>query len=670
MSGSTWRQTVAVTLLNLRNLPQRLDSSLVAVIGIAGVVAVLVALLSISEGFRATVAQKGRDDVVIVIRGGSGDELSSGLGKDQVQVVTDAPGIQRDDAGALASPELYTILDLPTRKEGAAGPPSNVPFRGITANAPKIRREFRIVEGRMLTPGKDEVIVGRAAAGQFYGLEVGKQITSGSRRWEVVGIFTDDGGVSESEVWADLIVLQGAYRRGTTVQSVRAKLDNPLSLGTLKRSLAADPRVNVTVRTEQEFLAEQSRILVGIISVLGTAIALLMGAGAVFAAVNTMYSAVSARTREIATLRAIGFGGTPVLISVLIEALALGLLGGVLGGAAAYFAFNGYQASTLNFATFSQVSFAFRVTPGLLITGVIYALLLGLAGGLLPGWRAARLPVTEGLRALGVLLATGLALWSAPLVTGGGRAMAADESLPSIEAAAEFAAYTLDANALERLAVDTAPIARGTAAERYTHALVQWRRVQVASTLGGLDGEAGAASGKPRREAALAVARKAGKACLEAADRAVDAAAVKIEADALGAACAVWAARAEALRAPSALLSRRRWSKDGQALAPANPRLQLAEAWSDLLLPTALAADRTRGCNAVRALAPKFAGLTATTVGGPRWGEVDVWFEAGRCAAEQGDLLAARQAYEQVLLLVPEHVLAGQALKGLTGQVR
>ena len=326
-----------------------------------------------------------------------------------------------------------------------------------------------------------------------------------------------------------------------------------------------------------------------------------MGFGAVFGALNTMYSAVSARTREIATLRALGFRSAPVLISVLVESLALAW-SAACSAARRLLRLRRLPGRTLNLQTFTQVSFTFAVTPELLGLGRHLRLIMGLIGGLFPAVRAARLPVTEGLRALGVLLATGLALWSAPLVTGGGRALAADESLPSIEAAAEFAAYTLDANALERLAVDTAPIARGTAAERYTHALVQWRRAQVAATLGGLDGEAGAATGKPRREAALAVARKAGKACLEAADRAVDAAAVKVEADALGAACAVWAARAEVLRAPAALLSRRRWSKEGLAQAPANPRLQLAEAWSDLLLPAALAADRARGCTAVRTL--------------------------------------------------------------------
>jgi putative ABC transport system permease protein len=222
----------------------------------------------------------------------------------------------------------------------------------------------------------------------------------GSQTWKVVGVFEAGGSVSESEVWTDLTVLQGVYRRGNSVQIVRVRLESPASLGVLERWLDADPRIDATVRTERDFYADQSRILIAMIRYVGTTIALLMGIGAVFAALNTMYSAVSTRTREIATLRALGFGAAPVVVSVLLEAMVLGLLGGVAGGALVYAALNGYQASTLNFASFSQVTFAFTVTPGLLVTGLGYSLILGLVGGLLPALRAARLPVTEGLREL------------------------------------------------------------------------------------------------------------------------------------------------------------------------------------------------------------------------------------------------------------------------------
>jgi putative ABC transport system permease protein len=257
-----------------------------------------------------------------------------------------------------------------------------------------------MVAGRMFEPGKDEVIVGRGAFAQFGNVDLGREVKWGSHLWRVVGVFEAGGSISESEVWTDLSVLQGVYRRGNSVQVVRARLTSPAALATVKRSLEDDPRVNVSVRSEREFYADQSRILITLIRYVGTTIAVLMGIGAVFAALNTMYSAVSSRTREIATLRALGFGSTPVVASVLLEAVVLGLLGGIVGGALVYFGLNGYQASTLNWASFSQITFAFTVTPQLLVTGLAYSLILGLAGGLLPGLRAARLPVTVGLREL------------------------------------------------------------------------------------------------------------------------------------------------------------------------------------------------------------------------------------------------------------------------------
>jgi putative ABC transport system permease protein len=390
-------QLAAVTAMNLRNLPARLGTSLVAVIGIGGVVAVLVSLLAMGEGFRAALDLSGRDDVVLVLRGGSADELSSFLTREQVSVVTAAPGILRDARGPVASPEFYTIVDLPMRSTGTA---ANVPFRGVTARGPGVRQGFRIVAGRLFQPGRNEVIVGRGALAQFGNVELGREVVWGSQSWRVVGVFEAGGSVSESEVWTDLTFLQGVYRRGNTVQVVRARLASEASLDALRDALKDDPRVNVTVRTEREFYADQSKVLITLVRYVGGAIAVLMGIGAVFAALNTMYSAVSSRTREIATLRALGFGASPVVASVLIEAVTLGLLGGIAGGALVYLALNGYQASTLNWSSFSQITFAFTVTRDLLLTGLVYALLLGLAGGLLPALRAARMPVTAGLREL------------------------------------------------------------------------------------------------------------------------------------------------------------------------------------------------------------------------------------------------------------------------------
>lgn len=391
------RQMAAVTAMNLRSLPDRMGTATVAVVGIGGVVAVLVAALSITEGFRAAMALSGREDVGIVLRGGSADELSSGLALEAVKHVMDAPGIVQGEDGPLASPELYVIVDVPMKSTGTK---ANVPLRGVGPNAFAIRRAFRIIEGRPFRRGMSEVIVGRGAAAQFAGLAVGDVVRFGRTPWTVTGVFEDGGSVSESEIWTDATVLQGAYNRGNSYQSVRVRLPGPGRTAALERHLEADPRFVMTVRTERKFLESQSSVLITSVRTIGILIAVAMGVGAVFAALNTMYAAVASRTREIATLRALGFGAAPVVASVLAEALLLGLVGGVLGGAVAYLAFNGFQASTLNFQSFSQITFAFTVTPALLATGLAYALVLSLAGGLLPGIRAARLPVTQGLREL------------------------------------------------------------------------------------------------------------------------------------------------------------------------------------------------------------------------------------------------------------------------------
>jgi putative ABC transport system permease protein len=395
--GSAYNQFVTVTAMNLRNLPARIGTSLVAIIGIGGVVAVLVSLLSMGEGFRAALDLSGRDNVAMILRGGSADELSSSFTREEYNVVVLAPGIVRDARGPVVSGELYTIVDLPMRSTGTS---ANVPFRGVGERAAELREGFRIVAGRMFQPGQNEVIVGRGVFAQFGNVDLGREVHWGSQTWRVVGVFEAGGSVSESEVWTDLVVLRGVYRRGNTVQIVRAQLVSPAALQTVKAALEHDPRINVSVRSERAFYADQSRILLALIKYVGTTIGILMGIGAVFAALNTMYSAVSSRTREIATLRALGFGAAPVVTSVLLESAILGMLGGVVGGVLVYFGLNGYQASTLNWSSFSQLTFAFTVTPGLLLTGLWYSLLLGLVGGLLPGLRAARLPVTAGLREL------------------------------------------------------------------------------------------------------------------------------------------------------------------------------------------------------------------------------------------------------------------------------
>jgi putative ABC transport system permease protein len=391
-------QTLAVTALNIRTIPQRLASSGVAIIGIAGVVVVFVSVLSIAAGFSAAMRESGSPDRALVMRSGADSEMTSGFGGPDVEIMKQAPGIRRTEQGPMASAELYVIIDLPKKATPEAS--ANVPMRGIEPLGMAIREEASIVEGRMFEFGTTEVVVGRGASGQFVNLSLGDTIVSGQNRWQVVGIFEADGGVAETEIWTDARVLQGIYRRGNTYQSMLARLDTEDSLDGLRDWLTTNPNLNVAVRRENEYYAGQSQNLTMLIQGIGVGIAALMGMGAIFGAILTMYTAVAKRSREIATLRALGFNAGSVIFSVLSESLAIGVIGGVIGGAAAYLAFNGYQTSTMNFQTFSQVAFAFRVTPALLGTGLVYALIMGLIGGILPAVRAARLPIAQALREL------------------------------------------------------------------------------------------------------------------------------------------------------------------------------------------------------------------------------------------------------------------------------
>jgi putative ABC transport system permease protein len=292
---------------------------------------------------------------------------------------------------------MFVIVDLPFRSTGTE---ANVPLRGVQPSAFEVRDGIEIVEGRLFEPGRNELIAGVGAAREFAGVDLGNRLRWDDVDWEIVGIFRANGGLSESELWCDVKVLQPAYRRGTLFQAVYAQLESPDRFDDFRDALTSDPRLRVKVIRENEYYASQSELLHAIVTGLGSLVAALMGIGAVFGAVNTMYSAVASRTREIATLRALGFGGAPVVISVMVESLLLALAGGLVGGLAAYVAFNGYQASTLNFQSFSQVAFSFRVTPGLMIAGIAVSLLLGLLGGIFPAVRAARIPVATALRQL------------------------------------------------------------------------------------------------------------------------------------------------------------------------------------------------------------------------------------------------------------------------------
>ena len=400
-------QIVAVTGMNLRNIPQRWSSSLVAVLGIGGVTLVLIALLSIAAGFQAALEGSGSEDVAIIMRAGSTNELSGGFGTDTVTVVEDAPGIKKAVAGKnvdpalvgkpILSPELYVLVDGKMKGKDAS---TNLPLRGVSPMAPLVRKSFELVEGRMFKEGTNEVIVGDGVVKSYDGLDVGKTVRWGGGNWTVVGRFTDKQGIAESEVWGDTRVVQQAWRRGNSFQSIRVKLQSAAALKTLKDALTKDPRVRVDVKSEREFYVDQQKLMSTIINYVGWTLAVMMGVAALFAALNTLYNAVASRVREIATLRALGFGGFPVVVSVLVEAMILGAIGGLIGGVLALLFLNGMHSSTMNWASFSQMTFAFTVTPQLMVTGIIYGLILCFIAGILPGIRAARLPITSGLREL------------------------------------------------------------------------------------------------------------------------------------------------------------------------------------------------------------------------------------------------------------------------------
>ena len=392
------RQALAVTAVSIRTIPQRLSSSLVAVVGITGVVVVFVAVLSIGEGFKAAMTNAGRSDRAIIMRSGADSEMSSGLAGEHVNIIKTAPGIlQGTNATPLASSEMFVVIDVNRKATSTA---ANVPLRGVDATVLEVRPEVKIVEGKMFSFGTNEVIVGRAANRQFSKLNVGDLLHSGEISWQIVGVFEAKGSVAETEIWCDVKILQSNYRRGNSYQSVLVRLDSAASFDPFKDWLTSNPQIDVQVRRESEYLESQSRALTTLVRILGSIIAILMGIGAVFGAVLTMYAAVVTRTREIATLRALGFGSMPVLLSVMGESIFLALCGGVIGGALAFLIFNGYQTSTMNWQTFSQVAFAFAVTPSLLVQGILYSLAMGLIGGIFPAFRAARLPISQALREL------------------------------------------------------------------------------------------------------------------------------------------------------------------------------------------------------------------------------------------------------------------------------
>ena len=390
------RQVLSVTNMNLRSILERSGSSLVIIVGIAGSVAVMVSLLAMAEGLSSTISSTGEEDRVIILRDGSNSELSSGVAMTEIDTVSSSPGIKSMDGEPMIAGELFAIIDL--KKKGAEST-SNLPIRGVQPASFKIRPEVEIIEGRNFTTGTAEIIVGKGANNQYEGLELGDQIKVRDSFATVVGIFSSNGNVHESEIWADLAAAQGIFRRGASASSMILKLNSPDSFDEVGLFVESYPNLELKVQSESDFYENQSSGA-DLIKIFGQVVGYIMAIGAVFAALNTMYSAVSTRLVEIGTLRALGFKGTTVLLALMIEALLLAMIGGLSGAAVAYVLFNGYTVSTLAGGSFSQTAFAFAVTADVVQQGLTLALFVGLIGGLFPAWNAARRDITEALRSI------------------------------------------------------------------------------------------------------------------------------------------------------------------------------------------------------------------------------------------------------------------------------
>lgn len=395
ISTSSGRQTLAMTRIGLATIPQRLGATSVVVVGIAGVVGVLVALLAMAQGFEATLKSAGNEQTAIVLRAGANTELSSGLNRAAVILISQAPGVRRDAQDVpIASAEVVVVSNVPKRSTGTD---ANVEVRGVGAQVWKLRPEVHIIHGRRFEPGMRELVVGQGALAQFRGLEPGSTVQLNGQAWKVTGVFAS-GDSHESEIWGDAESVAAAYRRNG-FQSVSVRLRDAGALDTLKTALTGDPRLRVDVQTTRDYYSKQSERLTTVIRAIGFGVAVIMALGAIFGALNTMYAAVAARAREIATLRALGFTTLPVVVSVMLETMLLALVGGILGAGIAWAAFNGYTVSTLG-ANFSQIVFRFQVSPDLLLRGLQWALAIGFTGGLFPALRASGLPVTQALREL------------------------------------------------------------------------------------------------------------------------------------------------------------------------------------------------------------------------------------------------------------------------------
>jgi putative ABC transport system permease protein len=386
-------QIFSISLMNLRNIPARLGSSMVIVVGIGGVVTVLVALLAMAHGFQAAMRGPGHDDRAIVLRAGSNSEINGSITYEQAKIISNKPGIKKSPSGPLMAGESYVSVNI--NKFGSDSP-ANVPLRGVDEMSFKVRPEVTIVEGRNIEFGKFEVIVGAGANSQFQGLEIGKTVSLRNMDWMVVGVFDTGGSIYDSEIWADVLKLNSVFGRGSTFSSLTVRLSSNEHFEQLKATLIADPRLTTKIQRESDFYAAQSQTTNQLIVGVGIIVSSIMAIGAIFSVLNTMYTAVSVRSTEIATLRVLGFARIPIVVSVMIESIVLAMIGGSLAGLLTYLFFNGFTVSTIGSNT--QVSFEFMVTIKLIVTGVIVALVLGIVGGLFPSVSAARMQITTVLR--------------------------------------------------------------------------------------------------------------------------------------------------------------------------------------------------------------------------------------------------------------------------------
>tara|TARA_Y100000590_G_scaffold70886_1_gene77690 strand:+ start:3593 stop:4771 length:1179 start_codon:yes stop_codon:yes gene_type:complete len=391
------KQILAILGMNLRTILERSGSSIVIIIGIAGSVAVMVSLLAMAEGLSNTISSTGEEDRALIFRDGSNSELSSGIYIPQLPIIESVPGIRNSEDGPMIAAELFTIIDL---KKKGADDTSNLPLRGVQPMSFKIRPEVEIIKGENFFPGRGEVIVGEGAYKEYEGLEIGDSLKIRDSQWKVVGIFSTGGDVHESEIWADLTVTQGVFRRENSASIAIVQMENKAIISDFAASLELDPRLDLKVQGEADFYSKQSSGASGVIQTFGYVVAIIMAIGSVFAALNTMYTAVSTRLVEIGTLRAVGFQGGAVLFALMIESMLLALTGGLLGAGLSYLIFNGYTVSTLASGSFTQTAFDFAVTGDIVGQGLMLALIVGFLGGVLPARRAATQDITEALRAI------------------------------------------------------------------------------------------------------------------------------------------------------------------------------------------------------------------------------------------------------------------------------